>query len=72
MEPLSATDTCTMKAGKLTFRTGDARLAQDCKRANETGAVLTVHLLAAKQEFTGAVEDMNLIRRVCPPHGKSR
>lgn len=63
---LNVHGTHTIKEGKLTFRTSDARLAQDCNRAKETGAVLTVHLLAAKQEFTGAVEDVNLISKSLP------
>jgi len=45
---LNVHDSYTVKAGKLTFRTGDARFAHDCKRAKETGGVLTVHLVAAE------------------------
>lgn len=53
----------SLKASKLNFRTGDARLAQDCKRAKESGGVLTGHLLAADPiaEFTGTVESVDLV-----------
>lgn len=58
----------TLKAGKLTFHTGNAGLAQDCKRAKETDAVLTVHLLGGDimQEFTGTVDAVNLISSNAP------
>jgi hypothetical protein len=57
-----------LKDGKLSFHTGNARLAQDCKRAKEAGAVLTVHLLGgdAMQEFTGVVEAVELISSSAP------
>jgi hypothetical protein len=52
-----------LNGGELTFQTGSARLAQDCKRAKEARNVLTVHLLAANPaaEFTGTVEAVALV-----------
>lgn len=53
----------TLKGGELTFQTGSARLAQDCKQAKESGSVLTVHLLKADPiaEFIGTVEAVALV-----------
>ena len=53
----------TLKSGKLTFRTGNTWLAHDCKRAKETGTVLTVHLLAADpfRDFAGIVGDVAIV-----------
>ena len=65
---LSVHSPFTLKAGKLTFHTGNAGLAQDCKRTKETGAILTVHLLGGDtmHEFTGTVDAVNLISSNAP------
>jgi hypothetical protein len=58
----------TVKAGKLNFRTDHARLAQDLKRAQQSGSVLTVNLMSADSiaEFTGTVEAVELISNRLP------